>query len=245
MTVLTHLFLDFENVKPSPADIAQVRGEHIRLWVLRGPHQNKFDAVLAEAWQPLGDRVQFVRSHKAGKNAVDFHVAFCLGRAHKEDELLEQKARYIIVSRDKDFDVLFGYVRNLGSPFERANSIPEALKLAGYTGTQPVAKLPVAAREKKPAAPKPKPAAKAAPTPKATPAPKPAAATSDVDRVLARLGDKRRPTTRTKLERHVTSVLGNKADPARVAGVINVLVERGVLGFEGAKVRYDPPKARK
>ena len=156
-----------------------------------------------------------------------------------------QQARYIIVSRDKDFDVLFGYVRSLGSPFERANSIPDALKLAGYTGAQPVAKLPVVAREKKSPAPKAKPAAKAAPTPRTTSAPKPAAATSDVDRVLARLGEKRRPTTRTKLERHVTSVLGNKADLARVAGVINVLVERGVLGFEGAKVRYDPPRARK
>jgi len=252
MTVLTHLFLDFENVKPSPADIAQVRGEHIRLWVLRGPHQNKFDAVLAEAWQPLGDRVQFVRSHKAGKNAVDFHVAFSLGRAHKEDELRNQESRYIIVSRDKDFDVLFGYVRSLGSPFERANSIPDALKLAGYTGTHPVARLPAASREKKPAAPKARPAPKATvppkptPTPRAPSVPRPMPAIKDTDRVIARVHDeKRRPTTRKKLEHHVTSVLGNKVDQARVTKVIEDLTRQGVLAFEGTKVRYDLSKAKK
>jgi uncharacterized protein (DUF2267 family) len=252
MTLLTHLFLDFENVKPSPADIAQVRGDHIRLWVVRGPHQNKFDATLAEAWQPLGDRVQFVRSFKAGKNAVDFHVAFCLGRAHRNDELQGQKALYIIVSRDKDFDVLFGYLGSLGSPLHRANTIPEALKLAASLGGQSAAKLPAAAREKKPATPKPKPAPRAAPPPKATPAPKPIPAPKpgpvikDTDRVIARVRDeKRRPTTRKKLEHHVTSVLGNKVDQARVIKVIDDLTRQGVLAFEGTKVRYDLSKAKK
>ena len=250
MTTLTHLFLDFENVKPSPADIAQVRGENIRLWVLRGPHQNKFDAVLAEAWQPLGDRVQFVRSHKAGKNAVDFHVAFSVGRAHREDELRKQKARYIIVSRDKDFDVLFGYVGGLGSPLERANSIPDALKLAGYAGAQPAAKLPIAPREKKPAAPRPKPAAKAATPPKAVPPPKassgPKPLPAITDRVIASVREeKRRPTTRKKLEHHVASVLRNKADHAGVLKVIEDLTSQGVFSFDGTKVRYDLSKAKK
>jgi len=252
MTILTHLFLDFENVKPSPADIAQVRGEHIRLWVLRGPHQNKFDAVLNEAWQPLGRQVEFVQSSKAGKNALDFHVVFCLGREYQNDKIRGQEACYIIVSRDKDFEALFGYAKSLKMPLGRTNTIPEALKLAESMGAQPLAKLPVAAREKKPAAPKPKPAPRTASVPRAPAVPKPiptqkpVAANKDMDRVIAALRDeKRRPTTRKKLEHHVTSVLGNKVDQARVTIVIEDLTRQGVLAFEGTKVRYDLSKAKK
>jgi len=252
MTILTHLFLDFENVKPSPQDIKQVRGEHVRLWVLRGPHQNKFDAALNEAWQPLGDQVRFVQSSKAGKNALDFHVAFCLGVARQGDFLQKQDACYIIVSRDKGFEALFGYVNSLGSPMGRTNTIPEALRLAASMGAQPPAKLPAAVREKKPAAAKLKPAPKVTPvskvTPmrKAAPLPKPIPLSKDMDRVLAHLrDDKRRPTTRKKLEHHVTSVLGNKVDHARVIKVIEDLTRQGVLAFEGTKVRYDLSKAKK
>ena len=79
---VVHLLVDFENLRPPPADVARVRSGEFRLWVFHGPHQNKFDADLVKAWQPLGDRVDFVQSSKHGKNALDFHIAFTLGVLH-------------------------------------------------------------------------------------------------------------------------------------------------------------------
>jgi hypothetical protein len=57
-----HLLVDFENLKPSAADVALIRSGEYRFWAFHGPHQNKFDAALVKAWQPLGGRVDFVRS---------------------------------------------------------------------------------------------------------------------------------------------------------------------------------------
>jgi PIN domain len=229
MTQVTHLFLDFENVKPPAKDIELVRGAHFRLWVLRGPQQNKFDADLAQAWQPLGDQVRFVQSAKSGKNALDFHIAFCLGDARQLDLGHAQKEGcYIIVSKDKGFDALFGYVRGLGSLIGRAPSIPEALKLAVSMAPQTSAKLPVLAKEKKPAPSKTKSS------------PKPALANRDADRVFALLRDnpRTRPTTRKKLEHYVASILGNKVEPTVVSKLIEDLTNQGVLVFEGTKVRW-------
>ena len=63
----THILVDFENVQPSADDIGFMRGEV------------KYAADLAEAWQPLGGNVTFIRCAKAGRNAVDMHIAFYLG----------------------------------------------------------------------------------------------------------------------------------------------------------------------
>lgn len=81
---LIYLLIDFEKVKPSAAEVAKIRGDAFQLWISRGSHQNKFDADMVEAWQPLGDHVKFIRSARSGKNALDFHIAFCLGLVHRE-----------------------------------------------------------------------------------------------------------------------------------------------------------------
>ena len=70
---LTHLLVDLENLIPTAEEIALVRAEQYRLWIFRGPDQNKYGAELVEAWQPLGERVKFVKCTRKGKNALDFH----------------------------------------------------------------------------------------------------------------------------------------------------------------------------
>ncbi len=212
-----------------------MRGAHIRLWVLRGPQQNKFDADLAEAWQPLGGQVQFVQSAKSGKNALDFHIAFCLGEAHQEDIQNRRAACYVVVSRDKGFEALFGYMRSLGSVIDRADNVPEALKLAESMARPSVTPSKAPVKEPKPAPKKPKPV------------PKPAPLSKDAEIVFSHLRDhpRTRPTTRKKLEHHVTSLLGNKIDAAVTNAVISELTRVGALAFEGTKPRYVFPKARK
>lgn len=125
------LLVDFENLQPSASEVTLVRGDEYRLWVFRGPHQNKFAAELVEAWQPLGDKVHFVRSFKTGKNALDFHIAFSLGLLSEETRAAGRAARYVVVSVDGGFEPLFDHMRKgFQCAVGKASSIPEALALA-------------------------------------------------------------------------------------------------------------------
>src|SRR5512137_1492147 len=126
---LTHILVDFENVQPSALDIGLVPGAGVRLAIFRGPGQMKYSADVAEAWQPLGPNVTFIRCAKAGRNAVDMHIAFYLGELVAKQEQAEagQGARFFIVSRDTDFDPLLMHIRSQGFEAARVASIKAAL----------------------------------------------------------------------------------------------------------------------
>ena len=116
--MLTYILIDFENVKPTAADLKLIRGAGYRVLFFHGPHQNKFDADIVKVLQPLGIQVEFIQCERAGKNALDFHIAFNLGRLVQDSQsaaaLSGKTAGFFIVSKDSGFDVLLGHVRTLG-----------------------------------------------------------------------------------------------------------------------------------
>lgn len=79
---LTCVLIDFENVQPQ--DMSLLQGEQYRVTIFRGPHQNELDFDIAESLQPLGGNAKHVQSDRQGKNVLDFHMAFCLGRLVEE-----------------------------------------------------------------------------------------------------------------------------------------------------------------
>lgn len=265
MTV-THILVDFENVQPSAADIALVRGEALRLAIFRGPGQMKYAADVAEAWQPLGANVSFIRCAKAGRNAVDMHIAFHLGElvaAHRGNGATE-RARFVIVSKDTDFDPLLLYIRAQGFDASRVASIKAALggrgaepkaEKARATRAAPAAKAAgapaaKAAKAAKKSVAKKAPAKKSADAKKAqapAPAPSPAAAPEALAKVvdsLRRMGEKR-PAKRAGLERHIESHLGRNLEAGVLQSLMQDLERNGVLAFDGNKVSYSLPKARR
>lgn len=210
-----HLFIDLENTQPTAADLEQVRGPQYRLWIMHGPHQKKFHADQAKAWQPLGDHVQFVESAKHGKNALDMHIAFSIGEASERDRREGVDACYLIVSKDGDYDSLLGYLEVRKILTRRAQSLPEALQLAE----------------------------KLAATLKPVQSPKPASRSPNAEMVLQNLREheKNRPTTEKKLRNHLASFLGKKGTDAEVGRVIAELKKFKVLTIEGTKVKYSLP----
>ncbi len=77
---LTCILVDLENVQLKAPELAGLkRGEHL-LKIFHGPSQNSFTAAMVRALQPLGDAVEYIQCEKAGPNALDFHLAFHLGR---------------------------------------------------------------------------------------------------------------------------------------------------------------------
>jgi hypothetical protein len=227
-TVSTALYLlvDFENVQPPPEDVARVRAGDHHLWVFHGPHQNKFDAAMVNAWKPLGDRLQLVQSAKPGKNALDFHIAYYLGVLHERDVIAKRRSMYVVVTGDGGFDVIFTHMRGQGCAVEKAGSIGEALALAK--------RLQAPAKQA--------PEANEIATPSA---PRGTLAEEDVGKIIAALAlySRNRPATRKKLEPYVLSQLNNKVTPAVAQAVVKRLIKRGVVTLAGEKVAYVLPSA--
>jgi hypothetical protein len=161
---LTHILVDFENVQPSALDIGLVPGDGVRLAIFRGPGQMKYSADVAEAWQPLGANVTFIRCAKAGRNAVDMHIAFYLGELVAAQALAEagRGARFFIVSRDTDFDPLLMHIRSQGFEAARVASIKAALGGGVAEKAEPRAAKTRSRRGKAAAEPAPAPAEKPA-----------------------------------------------------------------------------------
>ena len=207
-----HLLIDWENRQPTAEELEQVRGTRYRLWILHGPQQGAFPAEQVKAWQPLGNQVRFVQSAKAGKNALDLHVAFCIGEASTNDRHKEMTGCYIIVSLDKGFDALFGYLESRGIFAKRAASLTEAMGIAAEFAKE--AKPVIAAKP---------------------------LLTANAQRVVDNLrasGATKRPATMKRLSNHIASVLAVEATDTNVAQVLEELKRVKVLKEDGTKPAY-------
>jgi hypothetical protein len=271
---LTHILVDFDNVKPTAADIALARGDKVRLAVVRGPQQTRYEADLAEALHAMGDHVTFTRCAKAGKNAADMQIAFHLGELVAGLGTASSKAaRFVVISRDKDFDPLVLFLQARGFDATRAANFKAAL---GGKAAEPEARPRTraakasapAAKASAPAAPrktvarktavKRAPAARKAAVTVAPPIKKPAhaagrtaaktpAARDAIGRILEgleRKGDER-PGKRKGLERFIESHLGRNLAPGQLDALVAQLERDGVLAFRDNKVEYRLPKAKK
>src|SRR6476469_8951656 len=109
-----YILVDYENVQPR--DVPLLDASRHRMIIFRGTHQNKVDADLAEALQPLGAKVEYVRVAKAGKNALDFQLAFQVGRLLERhaSSNADREARFLIVSNDTGYSALLVHIEKLG-----------------------------------------------------------------------------------------------------------------------------------
>lgn len=103
---LNHVFVDFENVHH--VDVAVIGARAVNFTLLLGPKQTKLDAGLVEKLMEHSASVQLIRLASSGKNALDFALAYYVGRA-----VSANPGAYIhIVSRDTGFDPLVEHLRS-------------------------------------------------------------------------------------------------------------------------------------
>ena len=202
---LTCILVDMENVQLRVPELALLeRGRH-QLKIFHGPSQNKLTIEMVRALQPLGDAVEYVQCEKAGPNALDFHLAFHLGRL----TAAQPDARYLIVSRDKGFAQLVAHANKLGGHVEQYATLPAGL---GEPGAAP-------ARQ---AAPAPKPqktrTARTARTPVAAAAAAPEPAPIVASRAAApKPAARKAPARKAAAEKATPSTAAAKKAPAKKA----------------------------
>ena len=240
---LTHILIDFENVQPQ--DMSLLRGDQYRVMIFRGSHQNKLDFDMVESLQPLGTNVTHVRSDRQGKNALDFHIAFYLGRLLQEHVRSgsheRETAKFILVSKDGGFDALLSHIQSLGYTAMKAATIGEAVGLGAAKNMLPAKKVATdksVAPAKKSTPPEPVAPSKVVKTSGARPQ---KTGKPDVRlKLIANFREhpKNRPSTRTALQRHIGTALGGKATPSAVQDLIAALERAGVLKVSGQKVEY-------
>lgn len=117
---MTHwILVDYENVRPS--DFHPDRQPDTRIIVFLGPNQQKIPADLVMALQAFGPNARYIQCSAAGRNALDFHIAFYLGDLaprHPGDQ-------FHIVSADKGFDPLVRHMRaERGIAVQRHAALP-------------------------------------------------------------------------------------------------------------------------
>jgi len=126
------VLVDFENVQA--IDFARL-APAARLAVFAGEGQRKVPIEIAMGLQAMGERARWVKASGTGPNALDFHIAFELGRMVQAGE----RGPVVVLSKDKGFDPLLAWLSaETGIRASRASSIEGTLPRASPAEGGPI-----------------------------------------------------------------------------------------------------------
>jgi len=100
-----YLLIDFESVQPEILDLLDQ--PHFRLMIFVGSMQTRLAFDLAAAVQRLGNKAAYIKISGNGPNALDFHIAYYIGKLASADSA----AYFHIISKDKGFDPLIQHLK--------------------------------------------------------------------------------------------------------------------------------------
>lgn len=101
-----YVLIDLENVQPESLNV--MTHDHFKVIVFVGANQAKISLEVAASLQQMGSRARYVKVAGSGRNALDFHLAYHLGRLAAE----EPSAYFHIVSKDTGFDPLIKHLNS-------------------------------------------------------------------------------------------------------------------------------------
>lgn len=131
------VLVDFENVQPT--DLALPKDGPFKVKVFLGPNQSKVPITLAAALQPFGGDAEYVVLETAGKNALDFHIAYYIGALSSEDPA----AYFHIISKDSGFDPLIKHLKGKKILAQRSTRIADIPYLKPALPAAPEAQIEV------------------------------------------------------------------------------------------------------
>lgn len=113
------VLVDYENVQPK--DLCLLKDGPFKVRMFLGPNQAKIPVALAAALQSLGSNAEYVVLETAGKNALDFHIAYYIGVLSSEDPT----AYFHIISKDSGFDPLIKHLKGRKVSAQRSACIAD------------------------------------------------------------------------------------------------------------------------
>lgn len=101
-----YVLVDYENVQPK--SLAALAGDQpFKVLLFVGASQAKVTFEMAESMQALGGNASYIKISGNGSNALDFHIAYYIGRIACEDPT----AFFHIISKDAGFDPLISHLK--------------------------------------------------------------------------------------------------------------------------------------
>jgi septum formation topological specificity factor MinE len=122
-----YLLIDYENVQPDV--IPTLDHEHFRVIVFVGANQTKISLDVAAALQRLGARAEYLKIGGNGTNALDFHIAYTIGKL----AATEPDAFFHIISKDTGFDPLIQYLKQANIFAQRSCALHDIPMLRATT----------------------------------------------------------------------------------------------------------------
>lgn len=116
----THFVLvDFENVQPK--NVSLLTGSPFKIKVFVGANQAKIPLEMARALQAFGPDAEYIQIDGNGRNALDFHIAYYIGRLAAETP----GVIFYVISKDSGFDPLIKHLKAKGILCTRSKSIAD------------------------------------------------------------------------------------------------------------------------
>ena len=115
-----YILIDFENIQKIDLDLIDTTDTEVVIFV--GRSQNKIPFSLVEKAQSMGSKIQWLKIAGDGKNNLDFHIAYVMG---KLSERGGQGTEMVILSRDAGYDPLIQYIKSSGIKARRIASVAE------------------------------------------------------------------------------------------------------------------------
>ena len=103
---INYVLIDLENVQP--ASLAGLDAEFFKVLIFVGASQTKISFELASVAQRLGERATYIKISGNGSNALDFHIAYYIGKLAQQDPT----AYFHIISKDTGFDPLVQHLKS-------------------------------------------------------------------------------------------------------------------------------------
>jgi hypothetical protein len=113
-----YLYIDYENVQDINIDVFK---KTIKVSIIVGKDQTKIPVELIQKTQPFGNTVQWIQVSGKGRNALDFFIAYFLGK----DVASDREKTFIIYSKDTGYDPLINHLKQSGIKAKRIVSFQE------------------------------------------------------------------------------------------------------------------------
>lgn len=108
MNIIKYILIDFENVQPTSLEI--LKNQNCKVILFIGKNQNKIPIKLTVSMQELGDNGRYVVTNHTGKNSLDFHIAYYIGKLITEN--VKNKVSFCLISKDKGYDGLISFLKS-------------------------------------------------------------------------------------------------------------------------------------
>lgn len=130
-----YVLIDYENVQPDTMVVLD--NEYFKVIVFIGANQVKIPFEMASIIQRMGDRAEYVKIAGNGSNALDFHIAFYIGRIATQ----EPQACFHIISKDTGFDPLIQHLNAIKILACRVHDVADIAIVKATNSKSPSEKL--------------------------------------------------------------------------------------------------------